>query len=1127
MKFRITCWLALILVAASCLQARHDGSYINDINDFPINPVLDWGQGAQAPLRVLFLSTRDGARDIVELSLRMPVEREVFISYAANRISNNSPYEAALTGMTQYEKEAELRDLAQKRYQVIVLGGIALAALPYDVQCQLLQQVREGAGLLSINAPLAYRKLLSGKLERPKFAEEAQLPPGLPSRNLQTCQFGEGRIMVFRVDSRKHFLPEYVFDSTWEANYENAHLFMIQALRWAAKTGPAMDINCGELASDGEIILSEPLPTAPLRCRLRNEYNQILAEIPLLDGKGKLPRLPNGTFHADFIAADGTVSSQRFSVNSILGDIKLNLPEGDSYEGKNVIPVTISWSKALSRPLGLRVELIGLPRMQVWHRQDFPQGSLAAGSWSWQFDVENFQVPTAAAELALQWFEADGTVLAQSRQTLFFPNRELPDYYQLGWDTPRNPLYYRQLVEKLGFTLGLTHPAPDINRNVSLLNCRFVPYLTRIILSRGPNGEVNQRMLHQLSSKEIQEEFKALGDDHSFARPEVRDLIVKQVAWRMRELPKYGPILYSLGDENGNSTSSGYGPSDLPAFRRFLEKKYQSIANLNREWKDNYKSFADVPHLPLADALAAGKPAAWNDHLEYMERMYADIHHLYAQEIRKLDPLAKVGLEGTFGGDNFEQMMDGLDWWGPYSNLVEDEVLRSLYPNIPRFLWAGYHNERGPDKFPRLTEFLLKGSVNGNGWYSTYVQDVHSLLSTDYSPSYPQPFMADLERLRFGLAQLLVNNPLKDSGLLVYWSHLSRRASKVDERCVTPESGMGPLLRFCYRSGLSLEFVSSRNLERLEKGKVLLLLGISSLDEQEAAAILSFVEKGGTAIADINPAVLNQYMNARQQNPLRELFGNLVLDADSPKLEIKPLAIALPDGSTFKADKALQNPALPCFTSKKYGKGQAILLNFNFAIAESSAEPSFSLGKFLEKLLAAHAVSSSFNIDQESTFRVRQGNGFDLLGFRSSDAEIKAGRVIRLNLPEKRFVYECGQGFLGEQASIEVKQEGKSLYLFSSFASRQSAPTLVLPSTAPRGAIMPLDLSQLPKGRVLCLRVTAPDGKEMPERALVIDTARKPQAQLQFAWNDQAGRYGLTLEDVTTGLKSAYSLILQ
>ena len=180
--------------------------------------------------------------------------------------------------------------------------------------------------------------------------------------------------------------------------------------------------------------------------------------------------------------------------------------------------------------------------------------------------------------------------------------------------------------------------------------------------------------------------------------------------------------------------------------------------------------------------------------------------------------------------------------------------------------------------------------------------------------------MAGLQRLRFGLAQLLVNNPLKESGLLVYWSHLSRRATKVDGRCVTPESGMGPLLRFCYRTGLSLEFVSSRCLDRLERGKVLMLLGASCLNPQETAAILSFVEKGGTVIADINPAVLNRYMNPVQENPLQALFGNLILNEACPALAIKELAVTLPDGSVFKADKALQNPALPCFNTKKYGR---------------------------------------------------------------------------------------------------------------------------------------------------------------------------------------------------------------
>mgnify|MGYP001438335526 CR=1 FL=1 len=383
MKLRITC-LLVVIFTAGWLQARHDGSYMNKVADFPINPLLDWGQNGQPPLKALFLSTRDGARDIVELSLRMPLERDVFISYAASQISNNSPYEAALTGMTQYEKEAELRDLAQKRYQVIVLGGIALTALPYDVQSQLLQQVRDGAGLICINDVPPYKKLLSGKVQRPSFAEDAVLPPGIMSRGMQTCQFGKGRIMLFRVDSRKHFLPEYAYDSTWGAQYENAHFFMIQALRWASGTSAATDIRSNELVPGSEILLQEPLPVVAVRCRLRNEFNQVLAEIPLANGKGKLPPLPNGTFYADFLAADGHVSSKRFSVRSVLGDVRLETPDGDSYEGKKVIPVKISWSEALPRSLGLTVELIGLPRLQVWHRQEFPVGSLppAAGAGS-------------------------------------------------------------------------------------------------------------------------------------------------------------------------------------------------------------------------------------------------------------------------------------------------------------------------------------------------------------------------------------------------------------------------------------------------------------------------------------------------------------------------------------------------------------------------------------------------------------------------------------------------------------------------------------------------------------------------------------------------------------------------
>lgn len=1119
--------LTLLLFWHSGVQARHDGFYMNRIGSEKIVAPLDWRQQGQPPLRVLVITTRDGARDVVELGLRMPLQREVVVSYNSRDLSHNSPYEATLIGNSRYEKEAELREKAQKPYQVILLGNVSLTALPFDVQCQLLQQVREGAGLISVNQTIPYRKLMATALSSPAFLEEAALPDGVLARNLRTCQFGEGRILHVNVDSRLQFLPGFDSGYAWWGRYENAQLFLIRALRWAARTESPVELRSREpLASAGEVVLAQVPDAVAVTLRLRGEDNRTLAELPLTGGRGVLPALPNGTYYVDFLAADGNVASQKLVCASPLGEVQMVLPQGDSYEAGADIPVRVSWTRQPETPLSATAELVGLPQQQVWHRQFFPAGTAAPGRASAELLLQNISVPVLAAELVLRWQNSAGEAVAQTRQTLFFPKRQLPDYFQLGWDSPRNPLYARQLVDHLGFSMGLNHPSPSGNHNQALLNSQIVPYLTRILIGRGPQGEVMQRMLHQLSSKELQEAYAALGDDQSFARPEVRELVVRQTEYRMRDLAKYGPPLYSLGDENGNNTSSGYGPSDLQGFRAFVRGKYVQIAHLNREWRADYADFDAVPHLPLEEALKAGNPAAWNDHLEYMERMYADIHHLYADEIRKHDPHARVGLEGTFGGDNFEQMMEKLDWWGPYSNLVEDEVLRSLFPQVPRFLWAGYHRERGPDKYPLLTRFLLRGAVNGNGWYSTYVQDSHSIVGVDYAAAYPQHYMAELQRLRFGLAQLLVNNPLTPSGLLVYWSHLSRRGDKVDARCVTPESGISPLLRFCYRNGLSLEFVSSRTLSRLADNKVLLLLGVSSLSDAEAKAILDFARGGGTVIADLHPAVLNEYMNRRRENPLRELFGDLVLAEAPPPLAIKPLAVTLADGTVFKADKALQHPTDALMQVRPYGRGQGILLNFNFAIVESSADPALPLGGFLDKVLRQHGVGNSYQLDREADFRVRRGAGFELLGVRGQDADVQAGAAFTIRLPQSRFVYECGRGLVGEVDRIAARYAGQSLYLYSCFGEAQRPPQVNMPARVALGSVVPLDFRGLPSGRVLSLRVQGPNGEELPERGLVLDTARKTEAQLQFAWNDQPGTYRLTLQDVTTGLQQELALEL-
>ena len=106
--------------------------------------------------------------------------------------------------------------------------------------------------------------------------------------------------------------------------------------------------------------------------------------------------------------------------------------------------------------------------------------------------------------------------------------------------------------------------------------------------------------------------------DQGFYNPVIKELWTKQVEERLKGLPELSPILYSLGDENGLNRSAGFGPSDLPAFRKFLAKKYGTIAKLNENWGSSYSSFDEVPHRELSVSLKEKRFAEWNDHNEYI-----------------------------------------------------------------------------------------------------------------------------------------------------------------------------------------------------------------------------------------------------------------------------------------------------------------------------------------------------------------------------------------------------------------------------------------------------------------------------------------------------------------------------
>ena len=1091
------------LLAASLTYAKHDGWYVNKLTENYKTPHLTWDK-TTPPLKVLFFIQPTGARDVVELAQRMNIKYTPFITNTYYSYTSNSVYRAALSGTSEFEKNEEIRQKAAQDLDVIFIGNAPFTKAPSDIQYQIMMRVYNGAGLVVHVTKLPFKKLTANPLPLPDFLKEV-IPP-LDQKYLKAYQFGKGRVLMIN-NPKYMYTPAlassyYATDNRAKAIQENDFVFLTRAMQWAA----GKDISTGIVTDKGSW-LSAPNGA---NYRIRDEFNNILAAGTVKNGRIDFSSHTDGKYFCDIIVKGKACSVFPFERKSVLGKAKLSV-SAEYLRGKAPFKGTFSLEKASEKPLTLTLTLADSPHARIWEKKTI---QLPAGEKAVSFEFKNYRMPTEAGFLYAAVTDNDGTVIARADKDMYFPSAVLPEYFQTTFGTASSINMANQLVDNLGFGLALGCPDIKGSKQFAQKNLQMICYLVRIAMGKGPEGNVK---LQFLTSQEAKEAAKL--KDHSVYNPVLRELWKKQVMRKLDGVIRVSPILYSLGDENVLSVSGGYGASDLPAFRVFLKKKYGTISKLNENWNRSYQSFDEVPNRDLTVSLKEKNYPEWNDHIEYMERQFADLHHYTADLIKSKDPHAKVGLEGTFGNHNIEMMMEKLDWWGPYTNELEDQVLRSLFPNVPRFVWSGYHGERGM-KSPLMSRYILLGSVNGNGWYATATDFNHDILSVDQSPSFNKTFMAELQRLRMGLGRTLVANPMFDSKIGIYWNHISRRSPKVDERCISPETGITPLIRFSNKTGAGFEFVTAKNgKERLPKIKVLFLFGIHAMSDKEAEMILDFVKKGGTVIADFAPARLNENLAVRDHNPLAALFGNQTLQ-EKNKYVVK--AISIPG---FKASKALTDPSRPLMQVRTYGKGKAILTNFNFGIVETSADKSTPFTGFVKDLLVKHGAVIPFSqTNQNSLFRVRNGKDFTLFGVY----ENRDNSSTTIKLPESKYIYETGVGFVGRQSEITAEfSQAVPLRVYAAFENEQEAPILKAPRSVKAGENVLLSYKNLPAGRTIVIRVTAPDGKELMGRTVITSTDQSKEYSFGIPHNAAKGTYKFTVMDHITGLASVKSLTIK
>ncbi len=681
--------------------------------------------------------------------------------------------------------------------------------------------------------------------------------------------------------------------------------------------------------------------------------------------------------------------------------------------------------------------------------------------------------------------------------------------------------------------------------------CKHANYMvqaqTRVSGQESPDDGPDRDYYDNMKKK-----YLATGDKMGLVRkyclndPAYRELIHKQLIELATPWVPFSPLSYYVLEEPsftcyGDAVDICFSEHTLSAMRDWLKTRYASLDALNRQWGTVFGSWDKVIPDDAKEAQARGNYSSWADHRSFMELTYANSYKMLLDELRQLDPNARMLNSGTqtsgsHNGCDYSQ----LNQYTLHLNAYEYEVHRSMNQAVKISGGAGY-GVMGKHVLRNFYQNLFKGANGGLYVFWQYCTVDPDLTLNQSALDMLQGF----DELRGQGIGKLVGLALPDNnGIAVHYSYpsihgawivdgkvadrVTYHTSESFDRFKANNSGWLELLRDC---GLQFDFIPYSSVEKgglIEKGYRTFILPMSyALSQAETDEIVKFVEAGGTVIADGLPGVMDEHCAFRDNPKLHKLFG--IKTGPSSASQIKAGAGDLdlkPEGAQVLNSKDKKSMLMV----NRYGKGQAWLLNY---FHDSYAEDKLN-GKNGPALEAMRKVMVSSGIAPKVRLTGADGapvigcerylfnNGSTRLLGLIPDMERPAGERIEVQLGGSYAIYDVRhKSFLGVGDRFLTRIEPGVPQLFAFVAERITGIHLESPRTALRGAEIPLDFKTSGAGdlrSVVSVTVTDPSGKERRiyggNRDIVNSAGA---ASFRTALNDPAGDWIVEVTEVASG----------
>jgi len=473
----------------------------------------------------------------------------------------------------------------------------------------------------------------------------------------------------------------------------------------------------------------------------------------------------------------------------------------------------------------------------------------------------------------------------------------------------------------------------------------------------------------------------------------LRDSYAKKARQTVEAQYRYDPIAFTRGNEffYGGGDEE---PDRVRDFQGFLEKKYQTIAALNKEWDADYKYFEDV--YPLSRRKPEDLEKLKGDFInqaKYLEqaettrnysrfvdqwlnnyRVYYELAKISLDNITAVYPHARLGFDcpmwpHTYSGHDWQKVMSEFGFFAPYGRGGEIIPLKEArsYLKPGQFIGLTYGGylymafNRKEELIDcdwhrwRLWNGLMQG-FSSIWWYTLVPPGAECNLGPGFEP-FPtlETAAQEIATIRKGYYTLFNRIRRKYGPIALHDSIISRIASGALPQefasksnyghCMNVHVAMHLLESLC---GHQYTFVSDPQIVKgeLSKYKVLVMPTSFAIGADETKALAKFVRDGGTVIADVRPGLFDGSGRWDDQQAVPALFGlsyGKELGRKLVKGQIRGQLIGheinLSPEQPFPVDPALELKGatalcevegVPIITVNEVGKGKAICLNIPF-----------------------------------------------------------------------------------------------------------------------------------------------------------------------------------------------------